>query len=307
MSCTATIVKDIKALFSHNPMDGQTLCNGIEHLELVEGEVLIQEGDLGDTAYCIISGEVLVSKAAEHGQIELARLGPGSIIGEMSIVDERPRSASVHALCPTSVKCIRRSDFLNSFRDDPEFAASLLKVLLERLRETGSRLAELQQARPLPFEPCQSAPDSQPSSASADLLPAQSLDCSIVLEGLTNPARESLPSNPLMIDRLPFRIGRETNDPLANNDLSLIDFEPYQVSIHHLLIFQEQSPGGGGGRIGVFDRGSAQGTWINGSPLGGLMADENATYLDPGEVELVIGSQDSLFRYRLSISPRSRP
>ena len=74
------------------------------------------------------------------------------------------------------------------------------------------------------------------------------------------------------------------------------------------MIFQEQAQRDGGGRVGVFDRGSAQGTWINGSPLGGLMADENATYLDPGEVELlVIGSQDSLFRYRLSISPRSRP
>ena len=144
---------------------------------LVEGEVLIHEGEFGDTAYCIVSGEVLVSKAAEHGQIELARLGPGSIIGEMSIVDEKPRSALVHALCPTSVKCIRRSEFLNSFQDDPEFAASLLKVLFERLRDTGARLAELQQASPLPFEPCQSASDSQLSSASSGFLPAQSPDC----------------------------------------------------------------------------------------------------------------------------------
>lgn len=54
----------------------------------------------------------------------------------------------------------------------------------------------------------------------------------------------------------------------------------------------------------MFDRGSAQGSWINGSPLGGVMANENATYLDDGEVDLVIGSQDSVFRYRLTISPK---
>ena len=60
-----------------------------------------------------------------------------------------------------------------------------------------------------------------------------------------------------------------------------------------------------GGRICVFDRGSAQGSWMNGSPLGGLMANENATYLDEGEVDLVIGSQDSVFRYRLTISSKN--
>ncbi len=87
---------------------------------------------------------------------------------------------------------------------------------------------------------------------------------------MTSPAREALPSNPFVIDRLPFRIGRQANDPLANNDLSLKDFEPFQVSIHHLLIFMEIAQASSGGRVGVFDRGSAQGSWINGSPLGGV-------------------------------------
>ena len=285
-------------------MENQFLCNGSERLDLVEGEALINEGEIGESAYCILSGEVLVSKAGDLGQIELARLGPGSILGEMSLVDEKPRSASVHALCPTSVKCIRRSDFLNSFQHDPEFATSLIKVLFERLRETGARLADLQVSSPVPVELCRSANSAKSSSGSLDFTSGQLLDRRISLQGLTNPARESLPCNPYIIDCLPFRIGRQTNDPLANNDLSLMDFEPYQVSIHHLLIFQEPSQAGVVGRIGVFDRGSAQGSWINGAPLGGLMADENATYLDNGEVDLVIGSQDSLYRYRLVISPK---
>ena len=54
----------------------------------------------------------------------------------------------------------------------------------------------------------------------------------------------------------------------------------------------------------MFDCGSAQGSWINGAPLGGLMANENATYLEDGDVDLVIGSQDSLLRYRLIILPK---
>ena len=121
---------------------------------------------------------------------------------------------------------------------------------------------------------------------------------------MTSPAREALPCNPFVIDHLPFRIGRRTNDPLANNELSLKDFEPFQVSIHHLLIFMEICQASSGERIGVFDRGSSQGSWINGAPLGGLMANENATYLEDGDVDLVIGSQDSLLRYGHTISPK---
>lgn len=285
-------------------MDDQVLCDGNEYLDLAEGEVLINEGDAGDAAYCVVAGEVLVWKVGEFGPIELARLGPGAIFGEMSVVDEKPRSASVRALCPTRVKCMRRSQFLDSFENDPDFAASLLKILLERLRETGARLAELVQISSLPIAPDQPSKAAPLTSASFDLAPVQPLDRLIILEGMTSPAREALPCNPFVIDHLPFRIGRRTNDPLANNDLSLNDFEPFQVSIHHLLIFMEISQASSVERIGVFDRGSAQGSWINGAPLGGLMANENATYLEDGEADLVIGSQDSLLRFRLSISSK---
>ena len=104
-------------------MDDQALCDGNEYLDISEGEVLINEGDAGDAAYCVVTGEVLVWKVSEFGPIELARLGPGAIFGEMSMVDEKPRSASVRALCSTRVKCIRRSQFLDSFENDPDFAA----------------------------------------------------------------------------------------------------------------------------------------------------------------------------------------
>ena len=76
-------------------MDDQALCDGNEYLDISEGEVLINEGD---AAYCVVTGEVLVWKVSEFGPIELARLGPGAIFGEMSMVDEKPRSASVRAL-----------------------------------------------------------------------------------------------------------------------------------------------------------------------------------------------------------------
>ena len=63
-------------------MDDHALCDGSEYLDLFEGEVLINEGDSGDAAYFVVTGEVLVWKEGRFGPIELARLGPGAILGD---------------------------------------------------------------------------------------------------------------------------------------------------------------------------------------------------------------------------------
>ena len=284
-------------------MSDQLPCAASRETEYPAGETLIHEGDLGDTAYSIVSGQVRVWKHVSDGEIELARLGPGEIFGEMSLVDEKPRSASVTTVVATRVKELKRAQFLECFQQDPEFATSLLRVLLERLRETGAKLTQLQQGS------VASTPQQQPSMLAveqASHLPrshcaqAQTA-CLIRLEGLTEPARESLPSNPYVIDRLPCRIGRSTTDQLAYNDLSIQDFEPFQISVNHLLIFQETDPNSGSVRIGIFDRGSSRGSWLDGSPLGGLMGDDTATFIEGGSPELVLGDQDSLFRYRITV------
>ena len=292
-------------------MSDQLPCAASREIECAAGETLIHEGDLGDTAYSILSGQVRVWKRVSDGEIELARLGPGAIFGEMSLVDEKPRSASVTTVEQTRVKELKRAQFLECFQQDPEFATSLLRVLLERLRETGAKLTQLQQGS-VAFTPQQQQPipsvEQESDLPRSHQLQAQT-SCLVLLEGLTEPARESLPSNPYVIDRLPCRIGRSTSDRLAYNDLSIQDFEPFQISVNHLLIFQETAPNSGSVRIGIFDRGSSRGSWLDGSPLGGLMGDDTATFLagGAGEAELVLGDQDSVFRYRLSVSPPQSP
>ena len=83
------------------------------------GEVIIQENDLGETAYVITQGQVEVSKEKDGHKIHLAYLGTGEIFGEMSMIDEKPRSATVTAVTETLVSEIRRDDFFNSFQTDP--------------------------------------------------------------------------------------------------------------------------------------------------------------------------------------------
>ena len=59
------------------------------------GEVIIQENDLGETAYVITQGQVEVSKELNGQKVHLAYLGAGETFGEMSMIDEKPRSATV--------------------------------------------------------------------------------------------------------------------------------------------------------------------------------------------------------------------
>jgi CRP/FNR family cyclic AMP-dependent transcriptional regulator len=83
------------------------------------GEVIVQENDFGETAYVIAQGQVEVSKALEGQNVHLAYLGAGETFGEMSMIDEKPRSATVTAVTETVVSEIRRDDFLTAFRQTP--------------------------------------------------------------------------------------------------------------------------------------------------------------------------------------------
>src|SRR5215510_8862544 len=112
------------------------------------GEVIIQENDFGDTAYLIEQGQVEVSKALDGQTVHLAYLGAGDIFGEMSMIDEKPRSATVTAVTETVVSELQRDDFFHSLQTDPTVALALLQVLFERLREAHTMILQLQKADP---------------------------------------------------------------------------------------------------------------------------------------------------------------
>ena len=104
------------------------------------GEVIIRENEAGETAYVIAQGKVEVSKQLGGQKVHLAYLGVGETFGEMSMIDEKPRSATVTAVTETFVSEIRRDDFFNSFQAEPKAALELLKVPFDRLREADTRI-----------------------------------------------------------------------------------------------------------------------------------------------------------------------
>jgi nucleotide-binding universal stress UspA family protein len=100
------------------------------------GEVIVREGDQTAGCFIILTGQVEVVKGADTAQpIVLARMGRGEIFGEMAMIDEHPRSATVRALEATECVGLRRADFMAELRRTPEIAVHMLPVLVRRLRE----------------------------------------------------------------------------------------------------------------------------------------------------------------------------
>jgi CRP-like cAMP-binding protein len=108
-------------------------------VDLVAGDRLFARGDPSDAAYAIIIGEIEVSIPGLDGrEVYLARLGAGTVLGEMGVLDGSPRSADARATRKTELWRIDRSLVTEALTAEPGAALALLGVLSRRLRDTDA-------------------------------------------------------------------------------------------------------------------------------------------------------------------------
>ncbi len=101
-------------------------------------DILFHAGDAGDGCYFLRAGAVKASVVARDGQERLlAVLGPGSLIGELSLIDSAPRSATIAALKHCRLLHLSRSSFYRVADANPLVYRAALKILARRLRETN--------------------------------------------------------------------------------------------------------------------------------------------------------------------------
>ena len=102
-----------------------------------KGELVIKEGLLSSDAYIIELGSVEVSKRLPGGKIQLiTKLGKNGIFGEMGLIDQLPRSATVMALEDCRISVITPDTFNSLAKRNPKALMPILKVLAKRLRNT---------------------------------------------------------------------------------------------------------------------------------------------------------------------------
>jgi CRP/FNR family cyclic AMP-dependent transcriptional regulator len=106
--------------------------------------ILISEGDSTDSLYVVLEGEVKVFASDQHGkEVILNMLGPGEYFGELALLDDKPRSASVKTMVPTKVMVITKNDFKNCLASDPDMSYRLIKVLINQVRGLTSSVKSL--------------------------------------------------------------------------------------------------------------------------------------------------------------------
>ncbi|WP_206454787.1 cyclic nucleotide-binding domain-containing protein [Aurantimonas marina] len=104
------------------------------------GQVLVRQGQPGDAAYVLVEGEAEVSVETESGDYVVATLGSGDVVGEISILCDSPRTATVTASTDVSALRVRKDSFLQLLRQFPEIAAEVMRTLAERLTHTNEEL-----------------------------------------------------------------------------------------------------------------------------------------------------------------------
>ncbi|MDC9823455.1 cyclic nucleotide-binding domain-containing protein [Devosia sp. ZB163] len=106
------------------------------------GEFIIREGDPGDSLYIILEGALEVTKRDGANEITLATRGPREVLGEMSLIEQAPRTASVRATVPSKLLAIGPEAFRQLLAGHSEAAATLLRTVTARLRSTEASLVQ---------------------------------------------------------------------------------------------------------------------------------------------------------------------
>ncbi len=109
-----------------------------------DGEIICREGDKAASMFVIQSGKVDILKNMPEGEIKLTTLGAGEIFGEMSLFDNKPRSATARASGEAIVLTIDKEKFFAKASSDPTLAFNILKGMSRRIRALNEELARHQ-------------------------------------------------------------------------------------------------------------------------------------------------------------------
>ncbi|MBL0212916.1 MAG: cyclic nucleotide-binding domain-containing protein [Myxococcales bacterium] len=120
----------------------EALVENLTIVPLETGVALFREGDPGDALYVIVEGEVAV-QAEGPPRVEMARLGPGSFIGEVALMTDQPRSATVTALEPSELLRIDRMTLSRVLANHGDVLRAVLRFVRERLVDRWMRTSPL--------------------------------------------------------------------------------------------------------------------------------------------------------------------
>lgn len=127
---------------SADPAKLKLLAFSSDRMRFSPGQELFREGDVGDAAYVILNGTADVMVETPRGTVKVATVGSSSIVGEIALLSDGYRTATVSAATPLETLRIDKQDFLKLMAECPSLMFGVLKVLATRLTQTTMELAK---------------------------------------------------------------------------------------------------------------------------------------------------------------------
>lgn len=109
----------------------------LERKSYRDGETVFREGEQGSSAYVLQSGNVIITRKVNGEDQELAVIGPGSIFGEMALIDDQPRMASAKVQGGATIVTITKSMYDEKLKKSDPFIRALLRILVETVRDSS--------------------------------------------------------------------------------------------------------------------------------------------------------------------------
>ena len=250
-----------------------------------QGDTLFREGDPADCVMRVLSGTVEVIRQVNGSEIVLGRVQTGQHLGEMGVIEGRPRrSASARAVGEVEVEIISAEDFLNEVTRTPSLARELIFRLSQRLHVAEDRIVRNEQ------QGSQRLRDSVLGDQVAIERVVVSAGTSALRQQFTH--RNHITA-PFVVGRAPF-----SHEPQGAVAADLYDREPVRRSRDHFAIVRHD------GRLFVRDLHSTLGTTVNGVPIGWHFEADEAP-LRAGDNEIIAGGAGSPFVFKVEVNDAS--
>ena len=108
------------------------------------GQIIFHHGDPGGLLYIIGRGKVKITHSTPDGQeAMLAIFGAGDFFGELALLDDSPRSATVEAIEPTDTMTLHRDEFIRYISNNPDFSLHVLQTLAQHIRRLNNQLSDI--------------------------------------------------------------------------------------------------------------------------------------------------------------------
>jgi CRP/FNR family cyclic AMP-dependent transcriptional regulator len=107
---------------------------------LSPNQILLKEGEISNSMYWVQSGQLVVTKHRGSEEVILGHIYSGELVGEVSFLDQEPRSATVKAVSDCELIQIPQETIDSIYRTQPKWLETLVKTLAERLRKANARI-----------------------------------------------------------------------------------------------------------------------------------------------------------------------